>query len=101
MTFTQLNARLKNFLRGWLLVLRLKECLVECATLRVKSEVILSIIATSEQGASLLIKNQALEMWTQFMEIVLDRIESYQAKDYAMTTLTHLLRLVRAAFNFN
>ena len=57
-------------------------------------------IATTEQGASLLIKNQALEMWTQFMDIVLDRIESYQAKDYAMRTLTHLLRLVRAAFEF-
>ena len=33
--------RLKNFLRGWLLVLDLKECLVECATVCVKSEVIL------------------------------------------------------------
>ena len=43
-TFTQLKARLKNFLRGWLLVLGLKECLVECATLCVKSEVILAII---------------------------------------------------------
>ena len=41
MTFTQLNARLKNFLMGWLLALGLKECLVECATLCVKSEVIL------------------------------------------------------------
>ena len=41
-TFTQLNARLKNFLRGWLLVLSLKEGLVECATVCVKSEVILS-----------------------------------------------------------
>ena len=40
-TFTQLNARLKNFLMGWLLVLGLKACLVECATLCVKSEVIL------------------------------------------------------------
>ena len=40
-TFTQLNARLKNFLMGWLLVLGLKECLVECATLCVKSEVML------------------------------------------------------------
>jgi hypothetical protein len=39
--FTQLIARPKNFLRGWLLVLGLKECLVECATLCVKSEVIL------------------------------------------------------------
>ena len=40
-TFTQLTARLKNFLRGWLLVLGLKEGLVECATVCVKSEVIL------------------------------------------------------------
>ena len=40
MTFTQLTTRLKNFLRGWLLVLGLKEDLVECkcATLCVKSE---------------------------------------------------------------
>ena len=58
-----------------------------------KKTQIFRTIATSEQGASLLIKNQALEMWTQFMDIVLDRIESYQAKDYAMRTLTHLLRL--------
>ena len=41
MTFAQLSARLKNFLRGWLLVLGLKEGLVECATVCVKSEVIL------------------------------------------------------------
>ena len=40
-TFTQLTARLKNFLRGWLLVLGHKEGLVECATVCVKSEVIL------------------------------------------------------------
>ena len=40
-TFTQLTARLKNFLMGWLLVLGLKESLVECATVCVKSEVIL------------------------------------------------------------
>ena len=38
-TFTQLN-----FLNGWLLVLGLKECLVECATLCVKSEVILTFV---------------------------------------------------------
>ena len=36
-TFTQLTARLENFLRGWLLVLGLKEGLVECATVCVKS----------------------------------------------------------------
>ena len=42
MTFTQLNKRLKNFLRGWLLVFGLEEGLVECATLCVKSWVILS-----------------------------------------------------------
>ena len=41
-TFTQLTATLKNFLRGWLLVLNLKEGLVECATVCVKNEVILS-----------------------------------------------------------
>ena len=40
-TFTKLNVRLKKYLRDWLLVLDLKECLVECATLCVKSEVIL------------------------------------------------------------
>ena len=40
-TFTQLTAKLKNFLRGWLLALGLKECLEECATVCVKSEVIL------------------------------------------------------------
>jgi hypothetical protein len=32
-TFTQLTARLKNFLMDWLLVLGVKEGLVECATL--------------------------------------------------------------------
>ena len=36
-----LSARLKNLLRGWFLVLGLKEGLVECATLCVKSVVIL------------------------------------------------------------
>ena len=41
-TFIQANARLKNFLRGWLLVLGLKRCLVECPTMYVKSEVILT-----------------------------------------------------------
>ena len=39
-TFTQLTARLKNFLRGWLSALGIKEGLVECATMCVKSEVI-------------------------------------------------------------
>ena len=41
-TFTQLTARLKNLLRGWLLVLSLKAGLVECATVCIKSEVILA-----------------------------------------------------------
>ena len=41
MTFAQLSPRLKNLLRGWLLVLGLKEGLVECATVCVKSVVIL------------------------------------------------------------
>ena len=44
-TFIQLIERLKSFLRDWLLVLGLKKCLVECATLCVKSEVILLFMA--------------------------------------------------------
>jgi len=36
MTFTQMNARLRNFLRGWLSILGPKECLVECATCALK-----------------------------------------------------------------
>ena len=40
-TFAQLSARLKNFLGGWLLVLGIKEGSVECATVCVKSLVIL------------------------------------------------------------
>ena len=40
-TFTQLTARIKNFLRGWWLILSLYEGLLECATVCVKSEVIL------------------------------------------------------------
>ena len=42
-TFTQLTARLKNFLRGWWLALGIKEGLVECGTVCVKSEVILAM----------------------------------------------------------
>ena len=52
MTFTQLNARLKNFLNSWLLVLGLKECLVECATSCAKSEVILLWLTDSRMSAS-------------------------------------------------
>ena len=44
MTFTQLTARLKNFLRGWLLISGLKEGMVECGTVFIKSEVILIIV---------------------------------------------------------
>ena len=45
-TFVQLSARLKNFLGGWLLVLGIKEGLVECATVCVKSVVILMCFLT-------------------------------------------------------
>ena len=41
MIFVQPSSRLMEFLMGWLLVLGLKECLVECATVCVKSAVIL------------------------------------------------------------
>ena len=39
--FVQVNSRLLEFLMRWLLVLDLKECLAECATVCVKSVVIL------------------------------------------------------------
>ena len=62
--FTQLTARLKDFLMDWLLVLGLGEALVECATLCVKSLVIqryldmikniLSIQKKSKQNSKLL-----------------------------------------------
>jgi hypothetical protein len=42
MTFVQLTSRLMEVLMGLLLVLLIKECLVECATEGVKSVVILS-----------------------------------------------------------
>ena len=48
MTFIQLTARLKNFLRGWLLALGIKEGMVECATLCVRSEVMLMYIHSTE-----------------------------------------------------
>ena len=44
-TFTQVTPRLKNFWVGWLLFLGLKEGLVECATVCVKSWVILTKVS--------------------------------------------------------
>jgi len=41
---------LKNFLRGWLLVLSVKEGLAECATVCVKSEVILKHMQIANEG---------------------------------------------------
>ena len=41
MIFVQLSSRLVEFLMEWLLVLGLKECLVDCATVCIKSVVIL------------------------------------------------------------
>ena len=49
-TFAQLSARLKNFLGGWLLVLGLEEGLVECATVCVKSVVILILVSKNFRG---------------------------------------------------
>ena len=43
-TFAQPSARLKNFLGGWLLVLGINESLVECATMCIKSVVLLPSI---------------------------------------------------------
>ena len=56
-TFAQLSARLKNFLGGWLLVLGIKEGLVECATVCVKSVVILTYISIT--GISNMVDSQS------------------------------------------
>ena len=45
-TFAQLSARFKNFLGGWLLVLGIKEGLVECAAMCVKSHSDLECLGT-------------------------------------------------------
>jgi hypothetical protein len=50
MTFTQLTARLKDFLTGWLLVLGLNEGLVECGTVCDKIEVILKALFFKPKG---------------------------------------------------
>ena len=49
-TFAQLSARLKNVLGGWLWVLGIKEGLVECATVCVKSVVILMYLYVLENA---------------------------------------------------
>ena len=51
-TFAQLSERLKNFLRAWLLVLGIKEGLVECATVCVKSVVILTSMCVPDFSAT-------------------------------------------------
>ena len=48
----------------------------------------------SHIGAKLLMKGEGFEIWSRFMDVILDRIESYQAKENAMKTLTNLLKLV-------
>ena len=64
-TFAQLSARLKNFLRGWLLVLGLKKGLVECATVCVKSVVILM---SHSHIACSWINSVKLEFWIRALE---------------------------------
>ena len=46
MIFVQPSSRLMYFLMGWLLVLGLKDCLVKCATVCVRSMVILRDVFT-------------------------------------------------------
>jgi hypothetical protein len=69
MTFTQLTARLKNFLRGWMLVMGLKEYRAECVTVCIKSEVILeSMVHDNHTAKSDL--SQIAELcchWLKFM----------------------------------
>ena len=64
-TFSQLTARLENLLRGWLLILSLKEGLVECATACVKSEVILLQI---EEAAKVIITFNSMTMSDKILD---------------------------------
>ena len=52
---------------------------------------IVCLLATTDAGAKLLLDKVGL--WSNLVEIVQDRVESYQAKELAMRTLTHLLIL--------
>ena len=66
------------------------------ASIRILAYQIASVLAVNTYGASLLLQNT--ELWNQFMDIILDRTESYSAKENAMTTLTHLLKLVLISY---
>ena len=55
-TFAQLSARLKTFLGSWLLVLGIKKGLVKCATVCVKSVVILPLMCA-----------QSLALWVDLI----------------------------------
>ena len=73
----------KNFLRGWLLVLGLKECLVECATLCVKSEYILimSILDSTLLSSLVALASTKLRYLTvQEQSIVVARIFEHYSK---------------------
>ena len=50
MIFVQPSSRLMYFLMGWLLVLGLKDCLVKCATVCVRSMVILTAYVAAEEA---------------------------------------------------
>ena len=74
-TFTQLNTRLKNFVMGWLLVLGLKECLAECATLFVKSEVMLRRMVKSHKylrRTATYLETSGYLFWQTFTIVMID-----------------------------
>jgi len=94
-TFTQLNTRLKNFLRGWLLVLGLQEGLVECATLCVKSWVILKSLSEAllfaEHGENMLCTKIVLNVRNNFCtQHVLSRFELGIFMYYACNSMNNL-----------
>jgi hypothetical protein len=80
-TFTQLTARLKNFLRGWLLLLGLNEGLVECVTVWVKSEVILNVYI--------------LYILSENCHLNSNTIQSSRGSKYAMDTSEVLVKITR------
>ena len=90
-TFTQLTERLKNFLMGWLLVLGLKESVVECATVCVKSEVILTYNTTTINTATItknfycyccFLRNLAKIDWSRPPKSIYKLAVSFRGQDF-------------------
>ena len=69
------------------------------ATIRISAFQVVAFMSSSESGAKFLLRNNPMKIWTNLMEIILDKIECYQVKQFAMTAVTNFLRLVSHTFS--